>query len=406
MMSYITSDQLIAKLRKEIKEIDVHELARRLKSDKPVKLIDVRELDEWSQGRVEGATHIPRGYLELQVEAHASQRDQPIAVMCAGGVRSLLGARDLETMGYTNVVSVAGGFNGWKNAGYKFSVPRTLSDDQRIRYSRHTIMPEVGEEGQLKLLDASVLLIGAGGLGSPTAIYLAAAGVGKIGIIDFDVVDTSNLQRQIIHRMEDVGKPKVESAARSIAQLNPDVKVIGHKTQLTSANALDIISQYDVVINGSDNFPTRYLVNDACVILGKKLVDASIFRFEGQVTVFDTTAGGPCYRCLYPDPPPPGEVPSCAEGGVFGVLPGIIGSLEAVEAIKLILAVGDTLTGRMILYDALDGEFRQVKVAKNPDCPVCSDHPTVTELIDYDQFCGIPTVTPVSANGVAHPVLA
>lgn len=405
-MSYVTSDQLIARLRKEIKEIDVHELAHRLKNDEPVKLIDVRELDEWSQGRVEGATHIPRGYLELQIEAHAPQRDQPVAVMCAGGVRSLLGARDLETMGYTNVVSVAGGFNGWKNAGYNFSVPRTLSDDQRIRYSRHTIMPEVGEEGQLKLLDASVLLIGAGGLGSPTAIYLAAAGVGKIGIIDFDVVDTSNLQRQIIHRMEDVGKPKVESAARSIAQLNPDVKVIGHKTQLTSANALDIISQYDVVINGSDNFPTRYLVNDACVILGKKLVDASIFRFEGQVTVFDTAVDGPCYRCLYPDPPPPGEVPSCAEGGVFGVLPGIIGSLQAVEAIKLILETGDTLTGRMVLYDALDGEFRQVKVAKNPDCPVCSDHPTVTELIDYDQFCGIPAVTSVSANGVTHPALA
>ena len=401
-MSYLTSDQLIGQLRKDINEIDVHELKQRMQAGEDLTLIDIRELDEWTQGKVEGAVHIPRGFLELQVEVHVPYRDQPVAVMCAGGVRSLLGARDLETMGYTNVVSVAGGFGGWKNAGYAFSTPRTLSDDQRIRYSRHTIMPEVGEAGQLKLLDASVLLIGAGGLGSPTAIYLAAAGVGKIGIVDFDVVDTSNLQRQIIHRMEDVDKPKVESAARTIAQLNPDVEVVGHRTQITSHNAFEIISPYDIVINGSDNFPTRYLVNDACVLLGKKLVDASIFRFEGQVTVFDTVNGGPCYRCLYPDPPPPGEVPSCAEGGVFGVLPGIIGSLEAVEAIKLILETGDPLRGRMVLYDALDGEFRQVKVRKNPDCPVCGDHPTVTELIDYDQFCGVPSAAPVAVNGTAH----
>jgi len=365
-MSYLTSDQLMARLRKEIDEIDAHELAREMKSGDDVTLIDIRELDEWKQGRVEGAIHIPRGYLELQVELHAPERGQRVAVMCAGGVRSLLGARDLETMGYTNVVSVAGGFNGWKNAGYHFSTPQMLSEEQRIRYSRHTIMPEVGEEGQMKLLGAKVLLIGAGGLGSPTAIYLAAAGVGTIGIVDFDVVDTSNLQRQIIHRLEDVDKPKVESAARAIAQLNPDVKVVGHQTQITSQNAFDIINQYDIVINGSDNFPTRYLVNDACVLLGKKLVDGSIFRFEGQVTVFDTTQGGPCYRCLYPDPPPPGEVPSCAEGGVLGVLPGIIGSLEAVEAIKLILDTGDPLIGRLLMYDALDGEVRELKVKKNP----------------------------------------
>lgn len=408
-MTYLTSDQLVAKLKKEIGEIDAHELARQLKSDKPVKLIDIREPDEWAQGHVPGAVHIPRGYLELQVENHAPRRDQPIAVMCAGGTRSLFGARDLAALGYTNVVSVAGGFNGWKNAGFKFSVPRRLNEDQRLRYSRHTIMPEVGEEGQLKLLDASVLLIGAGGLGSPTAIYLAAAGVGKIGIIDFDVVDTSNLQRQIIHRLEDVDKPKVESAARTIAQINPDVKVVGHRTQLTSHNAFEIISQYDLVINGSDNFPTRYLVNDACVLLGKKLIDASIFRFEGQVTVFDPTEDGPCYRCLYPDPPPPGEVPSCAEGGVLGVLPGIIGSLQAMEAIKLILGVGDPLTGRLLLYDALDGEFRQVKVTKNPHCPVCGEQPTVTELIDYEQFCGLPSTTPAhvhATNGVKQPELA
>jgi molybdopterin/thiamine biosynthesis adenylyltransferase len=357
-MSYITSDQLIARLRREIEEIDVHELAERMQDGEALTVIDVREQDEWSQGRIKGSVHIPRGFLELRVEALVPDRDQ------------------------------------------------RLNEDQRHRYSRHTIMPEVGEEGQLQLLGASVLLIGAGGLGSPAAIYLAAAGVGKIGIVDFDVVDTSNLQRQIVHRLEDVDKPKVESAARTIAQLNPDVKVVGHQTQLTSQNAFDIIGQYDIVLNGSDNFPTRYLVNDACVLLGKKLVDASIFRFEGQVTVFDTANGGPCYRCLYPDPPPPGEVPSCAEGGVLGVLPGIVGSLEAVEAIKLILGIGEPLVGRLLLYDALEAEFREVKVRKNPDCPVCGTHPTVTQLIDYDLFCGIPHAAPVSANGVSQPVLA
>ncbi len=405
-MSYLTSDQLIYKLKKEVKEINVHELADQLKNNEDLTLVDVRELDEWSQGRINGSVHIPRGFLELRIEALVPDRNQPIAITCAGGTRSLLAARDVQQLGYTNVVSVAGGFNGWKNAGYPFSIPRVLTDDQRHRYSRHAIMPEVGEEGQLKLLDASVLLIGAGGLGSPAAIYLAAAGVGKIGIVDFDVVDTSNLQRQIVHRLEDVDKPKVESAAKTISQLNPDVKVVGHQTQLTSQNAFDIISQYDIVINGSDNFPTRYLVNDACALLGKKLVDASIFRFEGQVTVFDTASGGPCYRCLYPDPPPPGEVPSCAEGGVLGVLPGIIGSLEAVEAIKLILDIGEPLMGRLLLYDALEAEFREVKVRKNPDCPVCGTHPTVTQLIDYEQFCGIPHAAPVAANGAGQLVMA
>jgi adenylyltransferase/sulfurtransferase len=405
-MSYLTSDQLLAQLRRQIKEINVYELADQLEKGE-VSLIDIRGLDEWDQGHIKGSAHIPRGFLELQIETHVPDRNQPVAVTCAGGVRSLLGARDLETMGYTNVVSVAGGFTGWKNAGHPFVVPRTLSNEQRQRYSRHTVMPEVGEEGQLKLLDARVLLIGAGGLGSPTAIYLAAAGVGHIGIVDFDVVDTSNLQRQIIHTLADVDKPKVESAARAIAQLNPDVEVIGHRTQLTSQNALDIISQYDLVINGSDNFPTRYLVNDACVLLGKTLVDASIFRFEGQVTVFDTVNDGPCYRCLYPDPPPPGEVPSCAEGGVLGVLPGIVGSLEAVEAIKLILGQGEPLIGRLLQYDALDAEFREMKISKNPECPACGTQPTITELIDYHEFCGVPHLeAAVSANGTGERVAA
>lgn len=404
-MAYITSDQLLAKLRQEIKEISVHELADKLDKGE-ITLVDIRGRDEWDQGNIKGSAHIPRGFLELQIETRQANRRKPVAVMCAGGVRSLLGARDLQTMGYKNVVSVAGGFSGWKNAGYPFEVPRTLTPEQRNRYARHIVMPEVGEEGQLKLMDASVLLIGAGGLGSPAAIYLAAAGVGRIGLVDFDVVDTSNLQRQIIHRLDDVDKPKVESAAHTIGQLNPDVSVIGHRTQITSQNAFNIISQYDIVINGSDNFPTRYLVNDACVLLGKPLVDASVLRFEGQVTVFDTTKDGPCYRCLYPDPPPPGEVPSCAEGGVLGVLPGIIGSLEALEAIKLILGQGDPLVGRLLQYDALDGEFRELRIAKNQECPVCGEHPTVTELIDYNQFCGVPPVEVVSANGAQAAVSA
>jgi len=391
-MDILTRDMLMAKLRFEIKEVNVHQLSDQLQNGSEIKVIDIREQQEWDQGHIPGAIHIPRGYLELQIEQHIIDREKPVAVLCAGGVRSLLGARDLETMGYKNVVSVAGGFGGWKNAGLKFDVPQVLSAEQRNRYSRHTTMPEVGEVGQLKLLNAKVLLIGAGGLGSPSAIYLAAAGVGTLGIVDFDVVDMSNLQRQIIHRLEDVDRSKAESAADAIGRLNPDINVIQHKVQLHSQNALDIIKEYDIVVNGSDNFPTRYLVNDACVLLGKPLVDASIFRFEGQITLFDTPNDGPCYRCLYPDPPPPGEVPSCAEGGVLGVLPGIVGSLEAVEVIKLILGEGETLAGRLMLYDALEAEFREVKVRKNSDCPVCGDNPTVTELIDYQQFCGVPSL--------------
>jgi len=353
-------------------------------------LIDIRELEEWAQGRVKGAHHIPRGLLEFQIENLVMNRDMPIALMCAGGVRTVLATRSLTEMGYSNVASVTGGFGAWKNAGFPFEVPRLLTDAQRARYSRHTIMPEVGAAGQLKLLDAKVLLIGVGGLGSPAAIYLAAAGVGTIGLVDFDVVDASNLQRQIIHRLDSVDHSKVDSARDTIAQLNPDVKVVGHRVQITSQNAFEIISRYDLVLNGSDNFPTRYLVNDACALLGKPLIDASVFRFDGQVTVYDTAHGGPCYRCQYPDPPPPGEVPSCAEGGVLGVLPGIIGSLQTVEAIKLILEVGTPLVGRSVQYDALEGEFREFRIRKNPDCPVCGQNPTVTELIDYQEFCGIP----------------
>jgi adenylyltransferase/sulfurtransferase len=402
-MPPLTSDHLIRQVKHQIREIDVHTLKQHLDAgDAPV-LVDVREFDEYAQGALPGARHIPRGFLELDIETVAPDRATPLALYCATGIRSAFGARTLQEMGYTDVVSVAGGFERWKGAGYPFVVPRTMTDDQRQRYSRHTMIPEIGEQGQLQLLDAKVLLIGAGGLGSPAAMYLAAAGVGTLGIVDFDVVDISNLQRQILHHMDDVGRPKVETAAEAIAALNPDVTVVPHRLLLRSDNAMDVIRGYDVVVNGSDNFPTRYLVNDACAMLGIPLVDGSIYRFEGQVAVFDPARGGPCYRCVYPEPPPPGEVPSCAEGGVLGVLPGIVGSLQASEALKLILGIGEPLTGRLLLFDALEGRFRQVKVRKNPACPVCGENPTITQLIDYEEFCGIPH----GGNGAtAEPALA
>ena len=383
-------DEVVAEALSRIAEVDVHTLKQRLDAGEPCIVVDVREREEWAQGHIPGAHFIPRGFLELQIEDLVSDRDAPIVVYCAGGVRSALAALALRQMGYTRVESLAGGFEGWKAAGYPFVIPKILTDTQRVRYSRHILLPEVGEAGQIKLLEAKVAIIGAGGLGSPAALYLAAAGVGTIGIVDHDAVDLSNLHRQILHKTEDIGRPKTESAADTLHGINPDVEVIGHHVLLDSSNALDVLRDYDVVINGSDNFPTRYLVNDACVMLGKPLVDASIFRFEGQTTVFDPQRGGPCYRCLFPTPPPPGEVPSCAEAGVLGVLPGIMGSLQAMEAIKLILGIGDPLIGRLLLYDALTGEFRELSIHRRPDCPVCGEHPTVTELIDYHEFCGVP----------------
>lgn len=388
----VSRDQLLARIKSEIREIGAGELSAHLSNGLTV--IDVRERDEFVQGYIPGSIFIPRGYLELQVEQWQPDRDAPIVIYCAGGVRSALAAHNLQALGYNNVSSLRGGFNGWKNAGFKWETPVNLSDEQRLRYSRHLLLKDVGEAGQVKLLDAKVLLIGAGGLGSPAAMYLAAAGVGTIGIIDFDTVDVSNLQRQLLHGTKDVGRPKVDSAADRIADLNPDVKVVGFKTPITSDNALEIIKDFDIVLNGSDNFPTRYLVNDACQFLKKPLVDGSIFMFEGQVTVYQPAqpekgiAGGPCYRCLYPDPPPPGEVPSCSEAGVLGVLPGIVGSLQAIEAIKLILGIGEPLVGKLLLIDTLDMSFRTLKVNRNHECPVCGEHPTVTELIDYEQFCG------------------
>lgn len=401
--SRLNRDQLVQLAKSQITEISAQDLKRRLDAGEDLTVVDVREREEFIQGHLPDAVFIPRGYLELQIEQNQPDRDQPVVIYCAGGVRSALAARNLKEMGYTNVISLVGGFNGWKNAGLPFKVPTVLTQEQRIRYSRHTLLNDVGEAGQIKLLESKVLLIGAGGLGSPAAMYLAAAGVGTLGIVDFDTVDVSNLQRQILHGTKDVGRPKVDSATDRIHDMNPDVKVIGHREPITSDNALDIIRNYDIVINGSDNFPTRYLVNDACQFLGKPLVDASIFMFEGQVTVYQPAdpangiEGGPCYRCLYPDPPPPGEVPSCSEAGVLGVLPGIVGSIEAIEAIKLIIGIGEPLIGRLLMIDTMDMTFRTLKIGRNPECPVCGDHPTVTQLIDYDQFCGLP-----SRNGQAH----
>ncbi|MFM7172123.1 MAG: molybdopterin-synthase adenylyltransferase MoeB [Caldilinea sp.] len=395
-MTALNRDQLLDRARREVPELTAHQVKQQIDARQPVTIVDVRERDEFVQGHLPGAIFIPRGYLELQIEQHQPDRNAPVVVYCAGGVRSLLAARNLKEMGYTRVTSMIGGFNGWKNVGFRFTVPRILSDDQRLRYSRHTLLKEVGEAGQIKLLEAKVLLIGAGGLGSPAAMYLAAAGVGTLGIVDFDVVDVSNLQRQLLHGNKDVGRPKVESAADCIRDINPDVKVVPHNTPLTSDNALEILRQYDIVLNGSDNFPTRYLVNDACHMLGKPLVDGSIFMFEGQATVYlpdspeQGLRGGPCYRCLYPEPPAPGEVPSCAEAGVLGVLPGIVGSIQAIEAIKLILGVGEPLVGQLLMVDTLDMSFRTLKVQRSPDCPLCGDHATVTQLIDYEQFCGFP----------------
>jgi adenylyltransferase/sulfurtransferase len=394
MSDRLNRDQLLALARQQVPEITSAELSHRLANGNGVTIVDVRERDEFVQGHIPGAVFIPRGYLELQIEQHEPDRSRALVVYCAGGVRSILAARNLQEMGYSDVTSLIGGFNGWKSAGQPFKVPTVMTADQRLRYSRHTLLREVGEAGQIKLLEAKVLLIGAGGLGSPAAMYLAAAGVGTLGIVDFDTVDVSNLQRQLLHGTKDVGRPKVDSAADRIRDLNPDVTVVPYREPISSENALDIIKDFDIVINGSDNFPTRYLVNDACQFLKKPLVDGSIFMFEGQVTVYQPAIpeqgieGGPCYRCLYPDPPPPGEVPSCSEAGVLGVLPGIVGSMQAVEAIKLILGIGEPLIGRLLMIDTLDMSFRTLKVRRNAECPVCGDHPTVTELIDYEQFCG------------------
>jgi sulfur-carrier protein adenylyltransferase/sulfurtransferase len=384
-----TFNELLTQVKQTIREVSVEETKTRAVDggDGPV-LIDVRERDEYEQGFIPKAQWIPRGFLELKVEDAVPERATEVILYCAGGVRSALAAKALQDLGYEKVSSMAGGFRAWKNAGFAFERPRALSPEQLKRYSRHIMLPEVGETGQGKLLDARVLCIGAGGLGSPSGLYLAAAGVGTIGMVDDDVVDESNLQRQIMHNVERLGIPKVESARQTLQSLNPDVRVVPHQTRLSSENVLDIIADYDLIVDGADNFPTRYLLNDAALKLRKPIVHASIFRFEGQVTTF-LPDSGPCYRCLYPDPPPPGMAPSCQEAGVLGVLPGIVGCLQAAEALKIILGAGDTLSGRLLVYDALSTRFRTLKLRKDPDCRVCSKPPETIELIDYEAFCSL-----------------
>jgi molybdopterin/thiamine biosynthesis adenylyltransferase/rhodanese-related sulfurtransferase len=378
---------LLQQVKSEIEEVDAARARELAESAEPPLLIDVREPDEWQDGHIPGAVHVPRAYLESRIEAAAPDRSQPVLVYCAGGARSAFAAKSLEELGYENVVSLAGGYTDWKQNGFPTQQPRTLDADKRSRYSRHILIPEVGVEGQLKLLESRVLLIGAGGLGSPAGLYLAAAGVGTLGIVDDDRVDASNLQRQIAHSTETLGDWKADSAKATIEALNPDVNVITYKERLTSENVDRILADgWDVIVDGADNFPTRYLVNDAAVFHDIPLVHGSIYRFEGQATVFKPHEG-PCYRCLFPQPPPPELAPSCSEGGVLGVLPGIVGSLQANEALKLALGIGETLAGRLLLFDALSTEFSEVTLRKDPNCPVCGEHPTITEYIDYVEFC-------------------
>jgi molybdopterin/thiamine biosynthesis adenylyltransferase/rhodanese-related sulfurtransferase len=354
-------------------------------------LLDVREPDEYEQGAIAGSVHIPRGQLESSIENRIADRSTPVVAMCAGGVRSAFAAVTLEQMGYTDVVSMDGGFNKWKDEGRAWERPRTLTPDQRNRYQRHLLVPEVGEEGQVKLLDAKVLLLGAGGLGSPAALYLAAAGVGTIGVIDMDVVDESNLQRQILHNVDRVGDRKVDSAKKTLTALNPDVNVVTYDTRLGADNIMEILEGYDVVVDGADNFPSRYLLNDASVKLGIPVVHGSIFRFEGQITVFDPR-NGPTYRDMLPEPPPPEMAPSCAEAGVLGVLPGIVGSVQALEALKLILGVGDSLRGRLVAFDALEMSFREFKLRVDPSNEVTYDNRDRIEVRELDGLC-MPTLS-------------
>jgi molybdopterin/thiamine biosynthesis adenylyltransferase/rhodanese-related sulfurtransferase len=362
--------------------------------------LDVRESDEFEQGTIPGSVFIPRGNLELSVEGRITDKSAPVIVYCAGGARSALAAKSLADLGYADVVSMAGGFNQWKNEGRRWVTPRALSAEQRNRYQRHLLLPEVGDAGQQKLLDSKVLLLGAGGLGSPAALYLAAAGVGTLGIIDMDVVDASNLQRQILHNIDRVGERKVDSAKKTLTALNPDVNVVTYDVRLGADNVLDIIDGYDLIVDGTDNFPTRYLVNDAALLKRIPVVHGSIFRFEGQATVF-APYEGPCYRCLIPEPPPPELAPSCAEAGVLGVLPGIIGSIQAIEAIKVLLGLGDPLIGRLLAYDSLEQSFRTFKVNRDPNCPSCGPDAAEIVIAEYDELC-LPHAVLADGSSVGH----
>ncbi|MGH2472138.1 MAG: molybdopterin-synthase adenylyltransferase MoeB [Candidatus Limnocylindria bacterium] len=377
-----------ADIKKRVKEATPEQVQDLIRSG-DIQLGDVREKDEWNAGHIPDAVHVPKSYLEQWAEDRLPDKEKTTVLYCAGGVRSAMAADILQKLGYRSVISMAGGFNRWKDSGKPWTTPASFTPEQAQRYSRHLLIPEVGEAGQQKLLDSKVLLIGAGGLGSPAAYYLASAGVGTLGIVDSDVVDLTNLQRQILHTTDRIGESKVSSAKQTLEALNPDVKIVGYEERLSAANIDRIIEGYDVVIDGADNFPTRYLLNDASVKHRVPVVHGSIFRFEGQVTVF-TPFEGPCYRCLFPEPPPPELAPSCAEAGVLGVLPGVIGTIQATEAIKLLLGIGEPLAGRYLLYDALEGSFREVRLRRDPECPVCGEHPTITDYIDYEGFCASP----------------
>ncbi len=386
-----TYSDLLSEVKSQVRTVSLDEMKRRLEAREDYVFVDVREKDEVRQGFLPGAISIPRGFLEMQAEQKLPDKNAKIVLDCAGGTRSAFAARTLTDLGYANVESAMPGFVRWKDLGYPVEKPAELNAEQLERYSRHLLLPEVGEKGQEKLLKSRVLLLGAGGLGSPAALYLAAAGVGTLGIIDNDAVDASNLQRQILHGTSKLGVPKVQSAVERIVDLNPDVKVIPFQERLTSENVDRIFDHgWDVVVDGLDNFPTRYLVNDASVWKNIPVIHGSIFRFDGQVTTF-WPQKGPCYRCLYPEPPPPHLAPSCAEAGVLGVLPGMVGIIQATEAIKIILGQGDPLVGRLLTYESLKMQFRTLRLRRDPDCPVCGERPTIKEYIDYEGFCAAPT---------------
>ncbi len=396
-----TFKELMDEARKDVPEWTADQVEQVLSNGGGHRLLDVREKEEFRDGHLPGALSVPRGFLDMQVEEVVPDKSTPLILYCAGGTRSLLAGRTLREMGYSDVVSMSGGYGGWKGAGHEWVQDFQFTPEQLKRYSRHFILPEVGEVGQAKLLQSKVLLIGAGGLGSPAALYLAAAGVGTMGIVDDDVVDMSNLQRQILHTNDRVGEPKVDSAKATINGLNPDVNVVTYETRVSSDNIMDIIKDYDVVLDGCDNFPTRYLVNDACFMSGIPNVHGSIFQFEGQASVF-YPGRGPCYRCLFPEPPPPGAAPSCQEAGVLGVLPGLVGSVQALETLKILLGVGKPLIGRMMYFDTLSMEVRTLRLRRDKKCPLCGDNPTVTQLIDYEEFCGLRA--PAESGGIqAHP---
>ena len=377
--------ELLSAAKSQIVEVSTDEAASRITTAGTV-VLDVREPDEYEQGALVDVVHIPRGHLEAQVEARISGHDTPIVVYCAGGVRSAFATKTLGELGYTNVVSMAGGFGRWKDEGKPWKAPASLTPEQRNRYQRHLLLPEVGEKGQLALFEKKVLIIGAGGLGSPAALYLAAAGVGTLGIVDMDVVDESNLQRQILHNLDRIGDRKVDSAKKTLTLMNPDLNVVTYDTRLGADNIEAIMTGYDIIVDGTDNFPTRYLVNDVSLKLGIAVVFGALFRFDGQVTVFKPH-DGPCYRCMLPEPPPAEMAPSCAEAGVLGVLPGIIGSLQAMEAIKYLLNLGDSLSGRLLTYDALEASFRPLKIRRDPNCPACSIDPKDIVIAEYDELC-------------------